>query len=154
MNVGIVVYSHTGNTLSVAEKLAQGIRASGHAVQIVRIEPVDSNLQAKPPVKLQSVPDISTFDVVVLASPIHGFTLAQAMKAYLEQLPDLEGKFIYSYVTQHLKWAWMGGNRGLRIIETSCKAKGESVRGSAVIHWSSPQRDEQIQNLVKHLIVF
>lgn len=111
MNVGIVVYSHTGNTLSVAEKLAQGIRASGHAVQIVRIEPVDSNLQAKPPVKLQSVPDISTFDVVVFASPIHGFTLAQAMKAYLEQLPDLEGKFIYSYVTQHLKWAWMGGKR-------------------------------------------
>ena len=38
MNVGIIVYSKTGNTLSVAEKLQEAIRSAGHTVNIERIE--------------------------------------------------------------------------------------------------------------------
>ena len=34
MNVGIIVYSKTGNTLSVAEKLHDYIRSAVHTVKI------------------------------------------------------------------------------------------------------------------------
>ncbi|MEL7607976.1 MAG: hypothetical protein AAGU74_00550 [Bacillota bacterium] len=43
MNVGIIVYSHTGNTLSVAQKLEQALRDRGHAVSITRVEPVQED---------------------------------------------------------------------------------------------------------------
>lgn len=37
MNIGMIVYSRTGNTLSVAEKLEARLSAAGHAVTLKRL---------------------------------------------------------------------------------------------------------------------
>lgn len=73
MNVGIILYSNTGNTLSVAQKLEQALRANGHAAIIARVEPVHNDPRASGPVKLKSAPDASAYDAIIFASPCRCF---------------------------------------------------------------------------------
>src|SRR5690554_3228165 len=151
MRIGIIVYSQTGNTLSVAKRLAESLTAKGHTVNIARVESVSEKNPPTTASDLKSAPDVGAYDVVIFASPVHAFTLAPAMKVYLENISSLAGKEVYCFVTQHLKWAWLGGNRAVRIITAACKAKGAGVTKSGIVHWSSQERDEQIGRLVDRL---
>lgn len=151
MKIGLIVYSHTGNTLSVAKKLEDTLAAGGHDVAFSRVEPVNDDPRAKEPVKLLTAPDISLYEAIIFASPVQGFSLAPPMKIYLEQISDLSHKKIYCFVTQHLKKPWLGGNRAVRQINTACRAKGGNLIDGEVINWSANQRDEQIAAVVQKL---
>ncbi|TAH73860.1 MAG: flavodoxin [Anaerolineaceae bacterium] len=151
MKIGIIVYSHSGNTLSVAQKIEQALRGSGHTVGIEMVEPVNGDPNSSAPVKLKTAPDISPYDAIIFASPVQAFTLARVMKLYLSELPSLTGKKTYCFVTQHLKKTWMGGKRAIRLISEACKVKGVDIISSGIINWSSSARDQQIDELVKRL---
>jgi len=147
MNIGIIVYSQTGNTLSVAQRIEKALNTSGHKVSIERLEIVSGGTN---PLH-KSVPDITHYDVLIFASPVHAFSLAPAMKNYLSQITDLTGKRIYCFVTQQLKKAWMGGNRAVGQIKSICEEKGQNVIYSGVVNWSSGLREEQIEDIVTKL---
>ena len=149
MNAGIIVYSQTGNTMSVAEKLKQALEANGHAVNIERVEARDGDTGSPAPVKLESAPDIAPYDLVIFASPVHAFSLAPAMKTYLSQISSFTGKKVCCFVTQQLKKAWMGGNRAVRQIKTICMSKGADIIASGVVNWSCNTRGEQIDDIVE-----
>ncbi|MEA4873450.1 MAG: hypothetical protein VB076_11670 [Synergistaceae bacterium] len=151
MNVGIIVYSHTGNTLSVAHKLEKALKAAGHEAIIARIEPVNDDPQSRAPVRLKSAPDISLYDAVIFASPVRAFSLDPVMKLYLSQISSMTGKRSYCFVTQHLKKAWMGGNQAVRQIKNACKAKGSDILSSGIVNWSGITRDNQIDDIVGRL---
>lgn len=102
MNIGIVIYSQTGNTLSVAERLRDRLTEEGHTSAIERVT-VEGEVKPGTPVQLTACPDPAGYDAVVFASPVQGFSLALAMKAYLEQVGGLSGKPVALYITQHLK---------------------------------------------------
>lgn len=151
MKVGIIVYSHTGNTLSVAQKLEKALEAAGHEASIARIEPVNDNPHAAAPVRLKTAPDISLYDAAIFASPVQAFSLAPVMKLYLSQISGLAGKKSYCFVTQHLKKAWMGGNHAIRQIKKACRAKGSDILSSGIVNWSGSTRDNQIDDIVRRL---
>ncbi len=144
MKIGIIVFSQTGHTLSVAERLAGALKAKGHEAEVARVEPVE----AKPN---SPAPDARPYDAVIFASPVQGFTLARVMQLYLSGISDLSGKKVSCFVTQHLKRAWMGGNRSVRIIAAACRAKGAEIDKSGIVHWSGADRDSQIASLVEKL---
>ncbi len=149
MNIGIIVHSQTGNTLSVAEKLREALAQAGHTVTVDRVE-----AEGKPdgqPIKLRRAPDAGKYDVVVLGAPVHAFSLAPAMRAYLAQVPPLKGKRVAGFVTQQFPFAWMGGNHALRQLRRACEAKGATVCGSGAVNWSRRSRDRQIAELVDRL---
>lgn len=151
MNVGIIVYSHTGNTLSVAQKLEQALKAAGHSATIERIEPVNNDLRSSGPAKLKSAPDVGPYDAVIFASPVQAFSLAPVMRLYLSQVSSLAGKKVYCFVTQQLKKAWLGGNRAVRQIKSACRAKGADIIISGIVNWSGDTRDKQIDDIVNRL---
>lgn len=151
MKIGIIVFSQTGHTLSVAEGLAVALKAMGHEAEVARVEPVETKPNSSAPVKLKAAPDVRPYDAVIFASPVQGFTLARAMQLYLSGISDLSGKKVSCFVTQHLKRAWMGGNRSLRMIAAACRTKGAEVGKSGIVHWSSADRDSQIASLVEKM---
>ena len=151
MNVGIIVYSGTGNTLSVAQKLQRALSAAGHTAALERVETVGSDPRASGPVALKKAPDIAPYDAVIFASPVHAFSLAPAMKLYLGQLSDLSGKKVFCFVTQHFKKRWLGGNRAVRQIQAACRLKNGELSGNGVVNWSSAGRQEQIEDIVTRL---
>jgi flavodoxin len=154
MKIGIIVYSYTGHTLSAAQKLEEAIKAAGHSANLERVEPVVDNPNSNDPVQLKSSPDVTQYEAVVFASPVHAFSLSRVMKLYLSQLPDMTGKKVHCFVTQQLKWPWMGGNRAVRQITEACRAKGADVISGGVVNWSGKDRDSQIDDIVRRMSVF
>ncbi len=153
MKIGIIVFSQTGNTLSVAQKLEETLKSSGHTVKIEKIIPADENPKNINIKTFLSVPDVGPYDIVIFASPVQGLTLAPVMKQYLSQMQisSLDGKKVYCFVTQYSKKAWLGGNRAVRCITALCKTKGADILSSGIVNWSSDARGAQIDDIVGRL---
>jgi len=151
MNVGIMVYSYTGNTLSVALKLQEALTAKGHEATIERIVPVESKPQVKGKTALQNAPDVAPYDALVFASPVYGFALAPVMLLYLSQISSLAGKKVACFVTMNFSMKWLGGNRSVRQITAACKEKGADVLKSGIVSWQGKGREAEIAAVVSRL---
>jgi len=147
MNVGVIVHSSTGNTLSVAEKIRGGLAARGHAVCLERVTAVNDDPQSAAGKQLDHAPDTGGYDALIFAAPVWGFSLCAVMRAYLAQVANLSGIKTGLFVTQHFPCAWMGGSRAIRQMETACREKGAAVFCSGIINWTSKKRSRQIEEL-------
>lgn len=148
MKIGIIVYSMTNNTLSVAERLRDALIQKGAEAEIARVLFEGDDPKSNTPLKLVGAPSPNGYDALVFASPVQAFSLAQAMVLYLKQLPKFEAKKVFFFTTQHLKKPWLGANHAIRQAKALIDAKGNAVSETSVVHWSSEQREEQITSLV------
>ena len=151
MNIGIIVHSHTGNTLSVAEKLKDKFLAEGHLVTLEQVTAVNEDPAAAANVELKTIPDIAGYDVLILGSPVRAFSLSPVMLLYLNQLPSLQGKKISCFVTQQLPFAWMGGNRSIKQMKKAIISKKGTVDETGVVNWSSKKREDLITDIINRL---
>jgi len=92
MNIGIILYSETGNTYSVCQKLKEKLVTSGHSVNIERLKVVGKIHPSTKDVKFETLPNIEPYDALVFGSPVQAFSLSSAMTAYLSQLKPLKDK--------------------------------------------------------------
>ena len=147
MKIGVIVFSQTGNTRSVAEKILEAFADTGHEVKLESVETISDN----PPIRLKTTPDVSPYDALIFASPVQAMSLAAAMKAYLAQISGLEGKKVNCFVTENFKNPIMGGNRAVRWIRDACKNKGANVVHRGIVHWSDEKREAQIKEVVRRM---
>jgi flavodoxin I len=156
MDIGIVVYSWTGHTLSVAVKLQEALSASGHAVTLERLEVAGNRPSAvgvRPgatDVPLKTRPAIAGYDALVFGAPAWGGTPASPMVSYLEGLTSLEGKKVACLATGVFPAGW-GRNQTLAQMVEICEAKGATVCGSGSVGWWSFARGRQIAEVIQHL---
>ena len=153
MNIGILVYSYTGNTLSVAEKIKEQIQQNGDQAQIHRVTCINGNPNGKQPLVLKDIPDVSGFDELIIGAPINGFSLCKGMKMYFDRSQIGEGQ-VNCFVTQHFKSPLFGGNRGIKQISKFVTKHGAKVNNTAIIHWSSKDRDKQIRSATQLMAQF
>ncbi len=146
MNIGIIIFSRTGNTLSVAEKVMDAYLSQGHTAVIERVTVQNEDPNSKP-VRLKNVPDPALFDAVIFGAPVQGFSLSPVMKAYLTQMPPVMGRKISCFVTQHLPKPWMGGNQAIRQMCRLCRSKGADISETSIVNWTSKLRDDQISDV-------
>ena len=151
MGIGIIVYSKTGNTLSVAEKLEKVLTEAGHDAVIQRVKVNTDEEGSSGKLSLTANPDVSNYEILVFASPVHAFSLAPAMKLYLDQVGDLSGKKVYGFVTQHFKKPWLGGNSAIRKLKSLCQKKGTDLRVTGIVNWSNREREKQIEEIITKL---
>jgi len=151
MKIGIIVYSHTGNTQSVAAKLQEKLAAAGHSVEMQRVVPAEGVKpgQRNPP--LETRPAVDAYEAVIFGSPVQAFSLAQVMDAYLSQLESLAGKKVALLVTEAFPYPWMGGNRAVSRMKKLAASKGAEVLGSGVVNWSRRDREQRISQVVDSL---
>jgi flavodoxin len=147
VNVGIIVFSRTGNTLSVAERVRDACLARGHAAAIERVLPENEDPRARQPVRLKGAPDPSRFDCVIFAGPVEAFSLSPVIKAYMQKLPAIAGKRVGCFVTQQFPKPWLGGNHAIRQMRALCASKGAEVLETGIVHWGSKSREEQIAGI-------
>ncbi|HOC06143.1 MAG TPA: flavodoxin family protein [Bacillota bacterium] len=147
MKIGIIVFSHTGNTLSVAEKLQAKLTAASHSVQLEQVTAAEESPRAEK-AGLRNAPDTSSYDMLIFATPVWAFSLPPVMKLYLDQIPTLKGKAVGCFVTQTFPFPWMGGNRTIRQMVSACEALGGNVFHTAVINWTRG-RETSIAQLIE-----
>lgn len=151
MNIGIIVHSHTGNTLSVAEKLQERLSKKGHEVTIDRVVAVNEEPSAAQNAILKLIPDTSKYDALIFAAPVRAFSLSPIMKLYLTQLASIKGKNVGCFVTEQLPFPWMGGNRAIKSMSQFIENKGGNLLISGIVNWSNKKRDLMINDIVERL---
>jgi flavodoxin len=151
MNIGIVLYSETGNTYSVSQKLKEKLVQAGHSVNMERLKVIGIVRPGAKDIKFESLPDVEPYDALVFGSPVQAFSLSSAMTTYLSQIKSLKGKNAALLVTQFFPFPWLGGNRAIGQMKKICESKGANVYGTAVVNWSKPNREKQITEMVEKL---
>jgi menaquinone-dependent protoporphyrinogen IX oxidase len=143
MNIGILVYSYTGNTLSVAERLKSSLENKGQSVTLMSLKATDENPnQTK--IDLISIPDLSSYDRIILASPVRGFQVSPIMKAYLQQTSPLKDKPVACFVTHAFPFAWLGGKTAIKMMTELVNAKQAKVVLTGIINWGNRKRETEI----------
>jgi hypothetical protein len=151
MKIGIVVYSQTGNTLSVATKLKEKLAAAGHSVALEQVKLVGERKSGSRELQLGPLPDVTPYDVLVFGAAVEAFSLSPVMTKCLGQIGSLEKKNVICLITQAFPFAWLGGSRAARQMRKLCESKGAAVRGSAVVNWMGRGLDRRIANGVEKL---
>jgi len=144
MKIGIIVWSVSGHTLSVAESFSKCLAEKGHTVAIERIEISGDPMKPGAPWDFTKAPKTEGYDALVFGSYVEAFCAAAVMKKYLAGVAGLSGKKCFVLVTQGLPKAWMGGNNAVRQIKGLVKAKGGVIVDSALVSWRSKIKDLQI----------
>ncbi|MFL7793531.1 MAG: flavodoxin family protein [Anaerolineae bacterium] len=150
MTIGIIVYSQTGHTLSVAAELEKVLSAAGQAVKLEQVEPVGQVRPGTTDVQLKTKPEIDVYDTLVICSPVWGGTLASPLASYLGQVASLEGKRVACLITQLFPPA-LGGNQTLAQMKEICESKGAIVCGSGGVSWLHLRRKRKIAEVVDSL---
>ena len=150
MNVGMIVYSRTGHTLSVASKLEERLSVAGHAVTLEQIETAGPVSVGATSAELKTKPPIDPYEALVFGSPVQGGVPAPPMASYLEQVTSLEGKKVACLVTGVFPAGW-GRNQTVTRMTEICQSKGATVCGSGSVGWLSLRRKRQISKVVDSL---
>ena len=149
--VGIVVYSQTGNTLSVAERVQQEIERRGHRCDLLRPQIEGDDRPGRKHYEFTSPPDVVVYDSLIFAAPVHGFSLATPMGSYMRQVATLQGKLVSLFVTHQFPYAWMGGNRAVSQMRAHVAARGGIIGETGVVSWSNRKREQEIARLVQRI---
>jgi len=151
MNIGIVVYSWSGHTLSVAEKLQAKLAAAGHSAEVVQVQVIGERKQGARDFQLDALPDLSSYDGIVFGAAVEAFSLSPVLTAYLKKVDSLAGKKIACLATQQFPYPWMGGSNATRQMRKLCKAKGASVVETVVVNWAKSRREKTMAAAVERL---
>jgi len=140
MNIAILVYSYTGNTLLAANRLKEKLETTGHAVTLTSIKAKDENPNGTQ-VELTVIPDPTPYDRIILASPVRGFQVSPIMKAYLSQWPLLKDKPVACLVTHAFPFEWMGGKTAIKMMNDLVSAKQAKPVVSAIVNGGKKEAD-------------
>ena len=136
MKIGIIVYSHTGHTFSVAVALKEKLSAAGHAVNLERVEIYGPDRPGATHASLKTKPSIDTYDALVFGSPVRGGVMPPAMTSYLEQIASLQGKKVACLVTHFFPPGW-GANQTINQMKAICESKGTGYIGVIAVQATS-----------------
>lgn len=151
MKIGIIIHSHTGNTLNVAERLKEELTKVGNLVSLEQVIAINEEPSKSGSIELKTKPDISSYDVLIFGAPVRAFSLSPVMKAYLLQVQSLKGKKVSCFVTQAFPYAWMGGNRSISQMKNSCESKGATILETGIVNWPQKQREKNILEVLEKM---
>lgn len=136
IKIGIIVHSQTNNTYSVAQKLQEKLQEMGNDVEIKRVSMVGGDVpKNKKDIQIEDPPEISGYDALIFAAPVHAFSLAPAMQVYLKQISSLHDKKVALFVTKGLPFKFTGGTRAIGQMKNICKSKGGKIVGTDIVIW-------------------
>lgn len=103
MKTLIACYSHSGKTLTVAQKLQEQINADLTRIEPVKdrwymIKAVHAYLEKKWPIK-PCTTDINDYDCLIVCCPIWASRTTPGLNQYLEELKNVSGKKCAALVT-------------------------------------------------------
>lgn len=150
MKIGMIVYSYTGQTLALAEALQEKLTAAGHEVQLKQLETPAGFKPGQSSTTLSSIPSLGTYDDLVLAAPTWGGLPASPMAAFLEKLPDLQGKRLVYLATGFFP-PKLGCLQAIEKMKTACEAKHAQSLGSGSISRLCFGRKKKTEQMVKEL---
>lgn len=147
MVIGIIVYSHTGHTLSVAKRLKARLTTDGHQVSLVELQTVVPLSLGATTAALKTMPNMEQYDTLLLGTPVRGGVPSPPMKVFLEQTVSFGDRKIVCFVTGVFRAEW-GRNQTIALMKAMCEAREADVIGMSSVGWWSFGRKRKINAVV------
>ena len=151
MNIGIIVYSQTGNTLQVVNRVKERLIGEGHSVVLEQVTVVGGRTPKTKEFELEAKPNVEAYDAIVFASYVEAFSLCAVMARYLKAIGSLEGKQVACLATQQFPYPWMGGSRAIKQMKALCQSKGAMVRATGIVNWAKSRREATMAGAIDRL---
>ncbi len=150
MNIGIIVYSETGNTLALCEQARDILTGYGQNVTLARITVHDVKLDRT----LRDAPAAGQYDLVILGTPVQGFSLPVPVREYLARAEFADGVKLGVLITQYFKADWLGGKQTLKQARDAFARFHPVFYGAGIVHVRSRKRDQQINAAMRAVTNF
>ncbi len=145
----VIYYSLSGHTQDIAQRIQQ--RTGADLYRIETAEPISSvpwfylilkrQLSSKRyPAIQHPLPDVSSYDVVFVGSPVWWYTLSTPMYRFLQEM-DFQGKPVVPFSTQ-------GSNYGTFFEDFAAHARNARLLPSASFNNLGPQYDAAVDNKI------
>jgi flavodoxin len=155
MNIGIIYYSKTGFTQSLAETIKDVLAAKGHSVQLSKLEtkePIPDNPTQMPKFTFLNMPDIGQYDAVFFGGPVWAFRPCPVLRQAIERNGSkLKGKIVVPFMTMGFPFAFMTGNSSVRSLKNLARSYGAKVTAGAVLPGKSKNNSAQKQKFAESL---
>ncbi len=159
MKVAIISYSFSGNTKRACLFLMKKITEKNIDAVSFDLKPEqeeknfllqcrDAFYKSKTAIKGLSL-DLNAYDFIVFASPVWAFTFAPALRAYLDNVKELNDKKCACFLTYG---SGMGKGKALTELEGLLKVKGGRILFSKNIPGSKTGDKEYLDEQFKSLI--
>lgn len=143
MKIGIIVYSRSGHTELVADRISEKLSDAGHDVEIKRLEPLEPVKVSVRQAVLKSIPAIRGYDILIIGSPVQGGAPAAPVLEFLNRVPSMKEKRTVIFATHFFRREW-GAVQSLAILKDLCESKGARILSLEDIRWFAFDRNQEI----------
>ncbi len=154
MKVGIVIHSQTGNTASLAGKIAEALRQKGHEAEVHLLRPVGVVKPSSKKIEFRREPDLSEYDTILYGCPVWAFNASNVIVAYLNKLTVLKGIKVLPFVTHGL-FKFMGAKRAIdRMTSLLDMMMADVIEGEMMFRFFTENKkrtEETVQNILTKL---
>lgn len=141
--IKMILFSQTGNTMRVGERIAEKLTSAGFQVDIARLEPKE-RLNFKADVaSTKEIPSVDGYDVILLGTPVHGGRMSAPMRYFLEQTPSLQKIPYILFLTHFFRRGW-GVIQTIQELRKLCDGKGGKFLHATDVQWFSLFRKQAI----------
>ncbi len=132
MKIAIVVYSQTGNTRKFAEIIEKKLKSKKHATDLFDLKVTGDVHPGAKNFKISNSPDISSYDTVLIGTPVWAFSSAPVIPAFLKNT-DLKGKKVLPFVTMGFPFKVLGGTRAISVLSKAAANNGAEVLPGSIV---------------------
>ncbi len=126
MNTCVVYFSRTGNTKRLAQAIADAAKAP--------LFDIAGTLPST----------IETFDLIILGTPVEGSSPAKETRAFIEDMPKVEGKKAILFCTYRI----FGNDRTMKAMEKQLSAKGYETILSVSKKGMKPDKEADFSEII------
>jgi len=153
MNIGIVIHTVSGHTLTFAQAIRSKLVEKGHEVDLTGLRTTGSPRVGFLPgsggnFTIKSPPELGGFDVVLIGAPVWGFRPSPVIMRYLvEDVKKLKGKKALAFVTM----GGLGGKRSVEIMSQELEDAGADILEGEALPYFFKVNEEKLAAAVERI---
>lgn len=155
LSVFVVYYSYSGITKKISERLSELLNTTTYEIKTVKPYPTDKRETARIsqeernsgnlPDIVDDLPDLSSFDIILIGGPIWNGHLATPLMQYMKKT-DFKGKKVAAFYTDE---GYIGSYR----TDFEQHADNTEVLQSLGITWVENKSEEEIDTILNNWIL-
>jgi len=157
VKVSIIVHSLSGKTRKFADSLFDRLTSDGHTVNLCQLEttvPIKGgSVYQKMDIQFTNLPSVKDADLVLFGGPVWAIGPSPVIISAMQQIGNLKGKSVVSFITMGFPLKCMGGNAALARMNRVAGTQGAKVLPGSIcchmLHNLDAQIAEETQRIAK-----
>jgi NAD(P)H dehydrogenase (quinone) len=154
MKIGIIIYSMSGHTVTIAKAIAERFRKENHDVDIKLLMVTGMTHPGSKRFSICNMPEseeIDEYDALVFGGPVWLFKASPVILKFIGWLEKLDGKSVTCFVTQLSPWPSFGGYQALKSMNDRLKASGGAILPGESIQYFFGSNKQKLNDTLERI---